>query len=59
MDRVFQIYQDLIEPLTKFYESKKPVDEAEYDILGTGTKQKLSELTEDKDKRAFKRKKQK
>jgi thymidylate synthase ThyX len=55
MDRIFQIYHDLIEPMTEYYKTKKPIEEAEYDVLGTGTKQKLSDLTEEKDIKAFKR----
>jgi len=55
MDRIFQIYHDLIEPLTNYYKTKKPIEEAEYDILGTGSKQKLAELMEEKDQKAFKR----
>lgn len=55
MDRIFEIYRELIEPLKAFYETRKPIEEAEYDVLGTGTKQKLSDLTEEKDQKAFKR----
>ncbi len=55
MDSIFQIYHDLIEPMTKFYQSKKPLEEAEYDILGTGEKQRLKELKEERDIKAFKR----
>lgn len=55
MDRIFEIYHTLIEPVTNYYEQRKPLSEAEYDILGTGTKQKYSELTDEKDMKAFKR----
>lgn len=55
MDRIFQIYQELIEPMTHFYEEKKPQEEAEYDVLGTGEKQRLSDLSDGKDIKAFKR----
>lgn len=55
MDRIFQIYHDLIKPITKYYEGQKPIEEAEYDVLGTGKKQKLSDLKDEKDIKAFKR----
>ncbi|MDZ4216773.1 MAG: FAD-dependent thymidylate synthase, partial [Candidatus Gracilibacteria bacterium] len=55
IDRIFQIYQDLIEPMTKYYEGKKPIEESEYDILGTGEKQKLADLKDERDIKAFKR----
>ncbi|MDF2379545.1 MAG: FAD-dependent thymidylate synthase [Candidatus Gracilibacteria bacterium] len=55
MDRVFDIYDGLVEPLTKFYESKKPLEEAEYDVKGSGEKQKFADLSEEKDQKAFKR----
>jgi len=55
MDRIFQIYHDLIEPVTKYYESIKPIEESEYDVLGTGEKQRLADLTEERDIKAFKR----
>jgi len=55
MNRIFEIYHSLIEPLTNYYKTKKPLEGAEYDILGTGEKQKLSDLKEEKDIKAFKR----
>ncbi len=55
MDRIFQIYHDLIEPMTKFYQSKKPLEEAEYDVLGKGEKQRLKDMKEERDVKAFKR----
>ncbi len=55
MDRIFEIYRELIEPLTKHYEQKKPLEESSYDILGTGEKQFLKDLTDEKDIKAFKR----
>jgi thymidylate synthase ThyX len=53
LDFVFQTYCDLIDPMKSYYQGLKPIEEAEYDVLGTGTKQKLSDLTEEKDKKAF------
>jgi len=55
MDRIFEIYDSLVEPLTRFYEGKKILEEAQYDVLGSGEKQKFAELTEEKDQKAFKR----
>ncbi len=53
LDFVFQTYCDLIEPMKTYYQGLKPIAEAEYDILGAGSKQKLSDLTEEQDKKAF------
>lgn len=55
MDRIFEIYRELIEPLKVYYEKMKPIEEAEYDILGTGEKQQLADLSEERDIKAFKR----
>lgn len=55
MDRIFEIYRELIDPLKAYYETKKPIEEAEYDVLGTGEKQKLADLTEESDIKSFKR----
>ncbi len=54
MDFIFQTYADLIEPLKKHLESQKPILEAEYDINGDGIKEKMADLTDDKQKKAFK-----
>ena len=53
MDFVFQTYCDLMEPMKAYYQGLKPIEEAEYDILGTGQKQKIAELKEEKDQKAF------
>jgi len=53
MDYVFDTYASLIEPMQAFYRELYPIDKAEYDILGTGTKQKLADLRDEKDKKAF------
>jgi thymidylate synthase ThyX len=55
MDRIFEIYRELIEPLKVYYQGKKPIEEAEYDILGSGEKQRLADLTEERDIKGFKR----
>ncbi|MFH0853151.1 MAG: FAD-dependent thymidylate synthase [bacterium] len=53
MDRIFDIYAELIEPMKDYYKNLKPLDQAEYDILGTGEKQKLTYLDSTKDQKAF------
>ncbi len=53
MDYVFDTYKELIEPMQNFYQELFPLEKAEYDILGTGNKQKLADLTEEKDQKAF------
>lgn len=55
MDFVFQTYSDCVEPMMKLLGAMKPLPEAEYDILGRndGTKQKLADLTEEKQQKAF------
>src|SRR3990172_3322905 len=55
MDEVFDTYCRLIEPMTAYYQKLKTIDEAAYDILGGGQKQKYEDLTVEKDKKAFKR----
>ncbi len=53
MDYIFDTYHSLVEPMQKFYEELFPFDKAEYDVLGTGSKQKYSDLTEEKDQKSF------
>lgn len=53
MDYVFDAYSKLIEPMQQFYANRFPIDQAEYDIKGAGSKQKLGDLTEEKDQKAF------
>lgn len=53
MDFVFDTYASLIEPMQTFYKERFPLDQAEYDVLGTGVKQKFSDLREEKDQKAF------
>ncbi len=55
MDFLFTTYTDLIEPMKAFYEKLKPMDTAEYDVLGTGAKQKFADLADEKDQKAFKK----
>lgn len=55
MNEVFDTYASLVEPMQEFYRKQKPIEEAEYDILGKGTKQKRADLTEERDLKAFDR----
>lgn len=54
MDFIFQTYAELIEPLRTHLESQKRLEEAEYDINGDNVKEKWSDLTDEKQKKAFK-----
>lgn len=53
MDYIFNTYSDLVEPMKAYYQTLKPLEEAEYDVLGTGDKQSYNELSEEKDQKAF------
>lgn len=55
MNELFETYASLVAPMEAFYRKQKPVEEAEYDVIGTGTKQKRAELKEEKDIKAFDR----
>lgn len=55
MDELFQTYADMVEPLQAFYRKLKPMEDAEYDVLGAGQKQKRADLKEEKDIKAFDR----
>jgi len=53
MDYLFHTYCELIEPMKDFYKKLKPLKSAEYDIRGTGTKQKYTDLINPADQKAF------
>lgn len=53
LDFVFDTYASLIDPMQKFYHQLFPLEKAEYDVLGTGIKQKFADLVDEKDKKAF------
>lgn len=53
MDFIFQTYCDLIEPMKAYYGGLKPMDAAEYDINGDGVKERLADLTDEKELKAF------
>jgi thymidylate synthase ThyX len=53
MDFLFDSYKSLIEPMQQFYQELFPIEKAEYDVMGKGGKQKLADLTSEKDQKAF------
>ncbi len=55
MDELFVVYAGLVDPMQEYYRAIKPLSEAQYDVLGTGAKQKRVELKDEKDVRAFDR----
>lgn len=55
MDFCFQVYANLVEPLKAHLEQQKPIDSAEYDINGDGVKERLTDLTEERHIKDFKR----
>jgi len=55
MDELFDTYASLVLPMQEYYKKIKPLAEAEYDVLGTGAKQKRVNLSDEKDIKAFDR----
>lgn len=55
MDFCFETYASLVEPLKKYLEAQKPLEEAEYDINGDGVKEKLQDLTAERHIKDFNR----
>ncbi len=55
MDFIFNTYAELVEPMQDYYRGLKSLEEAEYDVSGTGKKQRMRDLTEELDIKAFKR----
>ena len=53
MDFIFQTYSDLIEPLKTHLQTLKPLEEAEYDIIGTGEKVTIDKLSDEKHLKSF------
>lgn len=45
MDFIFDTYAALIDPMKAFYKNRKPLDEAEYDVMGSKNKLQLGDLT--------------
>ncbi len=55
MEYIFDTYCRMQEPVKELLKTKKPLEEAEYDILGKGTKQKYAEMPDEKSQKDFKR----
>ena len=53
MDFMFETYASLIEPLKTYFVNLKKIEDAEYDINGDGIKEKLADLTDEKEQKAF------
>lgn len=47
MDFIFDTYASAVTPLTDYFRNLKPLEEAEYDIRGTGHRQKYSAMDSD------------
>jgi thymidylate synthase ThyX len=54
MDLCFDTYSRLIPVLRTLLEKRKPLEEAEYDVRGSGKKEKIAELTDETHLKAFK-----
>lgn len=54
MDFIFETYSSLVEPLKEYFINLKKLEDAEYDINGDGVKEKLADLTDQKEQKAFK-----
>lgn len=54
MDFIFETYSSMVEPLKEYFVNLKKIEEAEYDINGDGVKEKLADLTDEADQKAFK-----
>lgn len=55
MDFLFDTYCSLLEPLTAYFRSVKPIEEAEYDILGTGERQRYAQMEDERRRKDFER----
>jgi thymidylate synthase ThyX len=53
MDFIFSTYCDLVEPMKAYYSGLKPLEAAEYDVNGDGVKEHWSDLTDERQKKAF------
>jgi thymidylate synthase ThyX len=53
MDHIFETYAKLVEPMKRYFTNLKPLAEAEYDINGDGKKEKIADLTDERDIKAF------
>lgn len=56
MDRAFALYTTLVDALTRYYETVKPLADAEYAVRpNDATKYRLAQLTDEKEIKEFKR----
>ncbi len=55
MDFCFETYASLVEPLKAYLEKQKPLAQAEYDLQGGGVKQRLADLTDERQIKDFNR----
>lgn len=55
IDRCFATYAELVPMLKAYLGKRKPIEAAEYDINGDGKKETISQLTDERDIKAFKR----
>ncbi len=55
MDFIFDTYAGLVEPMQDYYRKLKPLNAAEYDINGDGRKERIADLTDEADIKAFRR----
>ncbi len=53
MDLAFQTYVELIEPMQEFFRRLKPLEQAEYDIRGSGEKIRFADTKDEKERKAF------
>ena len=54
MDFIFNTYASLVEPMKEYFSRLKDIQEAEYDINGDGIKEKIADLKDERDLKAFK-----
>ncbi len=53
MNFIFETYASMVEPMKGYFSRLKSMNDAEYDINGDGIKEKLTDLKEEKDIKAF------
>lgn len=55
LNSIFDTYVGLIKPMEDYFRTRKPLEDAAYDLKGKGTKQKRADLTDDKERKAWDR----
>jgi len=53
LDTVFETYVSILERLVPMYESRKPLETAQYDVVGDGIQRQYRELSDENDQKAF------